>query len=265
MTRPPPKMLFLLPNLFTVSSIFCGLYAIVESMGAAPDRFYRAAVAILFAVVFDSLDGRVARITKTQSDMGIQLDSLADLISFGVAPAVLYWQWALQGFGWIGLALIFVYVTCGALRLARFNVLATSARGPANHFMGLPIPLAAAALASLVLLHHRLGGGGLADQPLVLAVVGLLALLMVSNVPYRSFKKLRIDRTTLALLAVVLAALVFAILMTSFALMLVVVIGGMVALGMAEGLYRLVRRRRSPTAVPDDDEDAPEGEGESAV
>lgn len=265
MTRSPPKMLFLLPNLFTVSSIFCGLYAMVESMGAAPDRFYRAAVAILFAVVFDSLDGRVARITKTQSDMGIQLDSLADLISFGVAPAVLYWQWALQGFGWIGLALIFVYVTCGALRLARFNVLATSARGPANHFMGLPIPLAAAALASLVLLHHRLGGGGLADQPLVLAVVGLLALLMVSNVPYRSFKKLRIDRTTLALLAVVLAALVFAILMTSFALMLVVVIGGMVALGMAEGLYRLVRRRRGPAAVSDDDEETPEGEEESAV
>ena len=128
MTKRPPKVLFILPNLFTVSSIFCGMYAIFQAVGDSPDRFYKAAVAIIFAVLFDSLDGRVARITKTQSDFGIQLDSLADLVSFGVAPAVVMWQWALADFGWLGSAAAFVYVACGAKMRERIASLGSPVR-----------------------------------------------------------------------------------------------------------------------------------------
>jgi len=253
--RKPPKVLFILPNLFTVSSIFCGLYAIFQAVGESPDRFYKAAVAIIFAVLFDSLDGRVARITKTQSDFGIQLDSLADLVSFGVAPALVMWEWALSDYGWLGMAVAFAYVACGALRLARFNVLASNRSGPSSHFVGLPIPLAAISLASLLLLHHRTGGVRLQDEPLVLFVMAALALLMVSNVPYRTFKKLKADRLTIAVVVAVVGGVFFASLMTSFSLMFVVVTGGLISLGLAEGLYGLARRRLSGAAS-----DADEGE-----
>ncbi len=265
MTKPPPKVLFILPNLFTVSSIFCGMYAIFQAVGDAPDRFYKAAVAIIFAVLFDSLDGRVARITKTQSDFGIQLDSLADLVSFGVAPALVMWRWALSDFGWLGFAVAFGYVACGALRLARFNVLATSQSGPSSRFVGLPIPLAAITLASLLMLHYRTGGVRLEGQPLVLVVMGGLALLMVSNFPYRTFKKLRADRLTIGLILAVVGSVVFAGIMTSFSLMFVVVTGGMISLGLAEGLVGLVRRRlMGANADRDVDEDEQEEEEPAA-
>src|SRR5271156_4013796 len=120
------KAMFVLPNLFTVSSIFCGFFAMTLWAGGEErtGRFYQAALAILFAIFFDGFDGRVARLTKTQSEFGVQLDSLADLVSFGVAPALLLYKWALQPLGFWGLFLAFLFTACGALRLARFNVLA---------------------------------------------------------------------------------------------------------------------------------------------
>src|SRR5689334_6823759 len=119
------RAMFVLPNLFTVSSIFCGFYAITLCLDAPePIHLYNAALAIFFGMFFDMADGRVARLTKTQSDFGVQLDSLADVVSFGVAPAVLLWRWALSSLGITGLVIGFIYVACGALRLARFNVLA---------------------------------------------------------------------------------------------------------------------------------------------
>ena len=251
--KRPPKYLFVLPNLFTVSSIFCGLYAILQAISQEPDRFYKAAVAIIFACIFDSADGRVARITKTQSDFGVQLDSLADLISFGVAPAILVYQWALGPFGWLGMMVTFFYVTCGALRLARFNVL--SSDGPSTHFIGLPIPLAAAALAALVMLHYRTGGGVLSRQPLMLAVVTLLAILMVSNVPYRSFKKLRLTPKTTPLIVLLIVGVIFAIFMTSFSHMFVVVTAGAISFGIAEALYLLVRRKLLGLSEAEEDEE----------
>lgn len=266
MKQPPPKALFILPNLFTASSIFCGLYAIFQAIGIADDRFYRASIAILFAVVFDSLDGRVARLTKTQTAFGIQFDSLADLVSFGVAPAVLVYRWSLAGSGWLGLAVAFAYVTCGALRLARFNLLAASPNRSGQHFVGLPIPLAAAWLASLVLLHFRTGGLELASQyqPLALGALAGLAGLMVSSVPYRSFKKLGADRRTLPLLLMLLGGLLFAAWLTSFALMFVLVTTGLVAAGLAQGLVGLARRLFEQTPPQDlettDEEETPEEE-----
>src|SRR5262249_23636579 len=112
------RAMFVLPNAFTVSSIFCGFYAITECLDeSTPIRLYRAAIAIFFGMFFDMFDGRVARLTRTQSDFGVQLDSLADVISFGAAPAVLLWRWALSSLGLLGLVVGFIYVACGALRL----------------------------------------------------------------------------------------------------------------------------------------------------
>src|SRR5437667_7485401 len=128
------KLMFVLPNLFTVSSIFCGVYSITLSAGEPTgDNFYRAAVAIFFGSFFDAFDGRVARLTRTQSEFGVELDSLADVITFGVAPGVLMYRWSLYQLGSAGLFAGFVYVACAALRLARFNVLAAHEPGPSKH------------------------------------------------------------------------------------------------------------------------------------
>src|SRR5438309_11582588 len=121
--RPRPnlrKLMFVLPNLFTVSSIFCGVYSIMLSAGEATgDQLYRAAIAIFFGNFFDAFDGRVARMTKTQSEFGVELDSLADVITFGVAPAILVYKWALFAMGTAGMVVCAIYAACGAIRLAR--------------------------------------------------------------------------------------------------------------------------------------------------
>jgi CDP-diacylglycerol---serine O-phosphatidyltransferase len=200
------KLLFVLPNLFTVSSIFCGFYAITLCAGeATPGHLYQAALAILFAFFFDGCDGRVARLTRTQSEFGVQLDSLADVVSFGVAPALLVYKWALAPLGLVGLAISAAFASCGALRLARFNVLAARphAGGGGCFFVGLPIPLAAGALVSLVITHHVVRGGEVGDgarTPVAAAMVAL-SLLMVSTVRYRTFKDLRPSRRSAAVAA----------------------------------------------------------------
>ncbi|RKH89040.1 CDP-diacylglycerol--serine O-phosphatidyltransferase [Corallococcus sp. AB045] len=204
------KLMFVLPNLFTVTSIFCGFYAITLCSGEAePVQLYQAALAILFAMFFDGFDGRVARLTKTQSDFGMQLDSLADVMSFGAAPALLVYKWALAPMGFWGLFISFAFMACGAMRLARFNVLAmrNPHGGGGGFFVGLPIPLAAGVLVSLIISHHvasqgeALGGG--ARLPVAVAV-GALSLLMVSTVRYRTFKDARPSRKT-ALVFMVMA------------------------------------------------------------
>ncbi|NNB88325.1 CDP-diacylglycerol--serine O-phosphatidyltransferase [Corallococcus exiguus] len=204
------KLMFVLPNLFTVTSIFCGFYAITLCSGEAePVQLYQAALAILFAMFFDGFDGRVARLTKTQSDFGMQLDSLADVMSFGAAPALLVYKWALAPMGFWGLFISFAFMACGAMRLARFNVLAmrNPHGGGGGFFVGLPIPLAAGVLVSLIISHHvasqgeALGDG--ARLPVAVAV-GALSLLMVSTVRYRTFKDARPSRKT-ALVFMVMA------------------------------------------------------------
>jgi len=193
------KMMFVLPNLFTVTSIFCGFYALtLSSADATPSQLYQAALAIFFAMFFDGFDGRVARLTKTQSQFGVELDSLADVISFGVAPGILMYRWALAPLGFLGLFISFAFCACGALRLARFNVLAQLSPhgGASRFFIGLPIPLAAGMLVSLVMAHHGRGGGALeasARVPIA-AVVAVMSLLMVSTVRYRTFKDLRLSK-----------------------------------------------------------------------
>lgn len=186
--RTPIKMrkgIYILPNLFTTGNLFCGFWAIISVF---QDKFFYAAVAILLASVFDVLDGKVARLSGSTSKFGVQYDSLADLVSFGIAPALLAFSWALRPYGKFGWLAAFLFVVCGALRLARFNVQSSS--GEVKYFKGLPIPAAALMIALTILLYIELIETDWVKDIAVLAMIYVLAFLMVSNIRYFSFKEL---------------------------------------------------------------------------
>ena len=183
------QAIYVIPNLLTTGNLFCGLYAILAAFNA---DYMKAAVAILVALIFDVLDGQSARWTKTTSQFGIEYDSLADLVSFGVAPAVLVYAWALSAYGVLGLAVVFAFVGCGALRLARYNVQAATADN--RHFTGLPIPAAAGVLASFMIFNHSLLQLGPEVKPvLILLATFVLAFLMVSTIKYAKFKGMKLQ------------------------------------------------------------------------
>ena len=175
--------IFLLPNLITTAGLFCGFYAIVASMRG---DFESAAIAIFFAAIFDGLDGRVARLTNTSSKFGEEYDSLADMVSFGVAPALVMYSWGLSDLGKFGWSAAFVYVACAALRLARFNTQIDTA--DKNYFTGLASPAAAAVIASTVWVCHDLGWVGESLPIEISVIVSLLTavtgVLMMANFPY---------------------------------------------------------------------------------
>ncbi len=245
------KTLFLLPNLITLSSIFCGFYSMVLSSAAKnEDDFYRAALLIVFAMFFDMLDGRVARMTKTQSAFGLQIDSLADVVSFGAAPALLIYHWTLSQLGLVGMVSSFVFVACGAVRLARFNVLSMDASGaptkPSRYIVGLPIPGAAGILVSLVVANNAVHGAIGAPRYAggILAVTLGLAFLMVSTVRFRSFKDLKLNARTLALVGFVLGTSIVILTQLKPAFVLVWLLGFYVVIGIVESLWALSNRLR---------------------
>ena len=180
---------YLLPNLITTGSLFAGFYAIVAGMDG---RFYAAAWAILVALILDGLDGRIARLTKSTSGFGVQYDSLADLVSFGVAPALLVYLWALKPYKQFGWVAAFLFVVCGALRLARFNV-QTGSMDP-RYFNGLPIPAAAMMVATSIAFYFEIGEWAPDKHIYILVMIYLLSFLMVSNIKYISFKKVELFR-----------------------------------------------------------------------
>ena len=204
-----PRGVYILPNLFTTASIFIGFYAILS---AGQGHFFRAAVCIVVAHICDGIDGRIARLTNTTSAFGVQYDSLADLVAFGVSPAILIYYWALQPFGAWGWLAASLFVVCGALRLARFN--AQAAVSASRDFIGLPIPAAADLLAATVLLYDYFNVPADSSRyVLVPILVYSLALLMVSNVPYYSFKDINVrSRQPFSMLvaAVILVMLIIA-------------------------------------------------------
>jgi len=190
--RPKIKMrrgIYILPNLFTTGNLFCGFWAIISVF---QERFFYAAIAILLAAVFDVLDGKVARLSGATSKFGIQYDSLADLVSFGIAPALLAFSWALREYGKFGWLAAFLFVVCGALRLARFNVQTSS--GEVKYFKGLPIPAAASMIALTILLYLRLIETGWVKDIVILVMIYVLAFLMVSTIRYLSFKELNLAK-----------------------------------------------------------------------
>lgn len=212
--RKRRKGIYILPNLFTLAALFGGFYSVVMAMNG---RFDMAAVGVFCAMVLDSLDGRVARMTNTQSAFGEQMDSLSDMVSFGAAPALIAYEWALQGLGKWGWTAAFVYCACAALRLARFNV--NTGVVDKRYFQGLPSPAAAALVAGFIWLMTELGVRQGEDSWLswsqitwiMFAFTLYAGLTMVTNVPFYSFKDVQMKKSvpfaTIVLIALVIAVI----------------------------------------------------------
>ncbi|MBK9663370.1 MAG: CDP-diacylglycerol--serine O-phosphatidyltransferase [Nitrosomonas sp.] len=181
--------IYLLPNLFTTAALFAGFYAVVQAMN---ENFEYSAIAIFIAMVLDGLDGRVARLTGTQSEFGAEYDSMSDMVSFGVAPALIAYEWALKDMGQWGWIVAFIYCACAALRLARFNT--NIAVVDKRFFQGLPSPAAAALIAGLVWVTINFQVQGNDISWLACIVTLFAALTMVSNIPYYSGKEINLRR-----------------------------------------------------------------------
>lgn len=230
---------YLLPNLLTTAALFSGFYAIVAGMNS---NFEAAAIAIVVAGIFDALDGRVARLTNTSSAFGVEYDSLSDMVSFGLAPALVIFNWGLAPLGKVGWAISFAFTACAALRLARFNTQVGSV--DKSHFVGLSSPPAAGLLAGIVWVGHGIDVGH--ELSLLAAAVTLLAaLLMVSNIKYFSFKTIDFKgRVPFVAILVVVG------LFTLFAIQPAVVLLTMAVLYSASGPAIWIYRRRGRQEPP---------------
>ena len=204
--RKRRKGIYILPNLFTLAALFGGFYAIIMAVNG---RFDQAAIGVFCAMILDSLDGRVARMTNTQSAFGEQMDSLSDMVSFGAAPALISYMWTLKGLGRWGWLAAFVYCSCAALRLARFNV--NTGVVDKRYFQGLPSPAAAALIAGFIWLMTDLGFKGVdklwgVSIPWITFAVALYSgLTMVTNVPFYSFKDLSMKKSVPFVVLVLIA------------------------------------------------------------
>ncbi len=244
---------YLLPSVFTMAALFSGFYAIVA---ATHNRFEAAAIAVFIAMVLDNLDGSVARMTNSQSDFGAELDSLADMVSFGLAPALVMYEWALSSmidYGWywskLGWLAAFIYVSGAAIRLARFNTQRSST--DKRFFQGLASPPAAGIMVSLVWLGVDLGFQG--KQMVYLAIVAtiLCGILMVSRFPYYSFKEFgqqyRIHYTSMIFVTIFLVCIIFDPAKVLFALFTVYLFSGPITTAVSK--IRKMRRRRDHISV----------------
>ena len=201
--RPKRKLrrtIYILPSIFTVGNIFAGFLALIATLNG---EYEKAAIAIGIAVILDGLDGRIARLVNVTSDFGVQLDSLADVISFGIAPAVLVYSWGLEDFGRFARFSAFVFLICGVMRLARFNMQI----GELKHFAGLPIPAAAGFIAATVHFFPEPPDNPL-FKPAVVGATYLTALLMISTIRYPSLKRLNLGHGKSHLVILTLASLV---------------------------------------------------------
>lgn len=202
--------IYLLPNLLTTGNLFCGFYAIIAAQAGFTAY---ACIAIFVAMLLDALDGRVARLTNTESKFGEQYDSLSDIVTFGISPAMLAYSWTLHGLGKVGWMVAFIYAACAALRLARFNaqIEVTDSR----YFTGLPSPAAAALVAGMVwaLTDYGINGDSIIVTCIVAIIVAMAGVLMFSNVRYHSFKKIDLKGRVHFIFMLVIV-LVFAVIFT---------------------------------------------------
>ncbi len=254
------KTLFIVPNLLTAASLFCGVSAILRCIEpeVTTEDIYRSSLLLFYAFIFDLFDGRVARLTRTQSTFGVEFDSLADLISFGVAPAVITYRWILHESGWVGMAVCFVYVAGGAIRLARFNVMARAGKKdetPGKYMLGLPIPMAAGFIVAMVVAARSVGGWpwltehmvtirGIGYPMMMIVIMVSLAVLMVSSVKFRSFKDMKFNAFTITILVITVASSLFLWFKSKPAYILIWLLCAYVALGFGEAVFALSRRGR---------------------
>lgn len=237
--------IYILPNLLTTANMFFGFFSIVYAING---KYILASYAIVAAAIFDLLDGRLARLTRSTSPFGAEYDSLSDLVSFGVAPGLLLFLWALHPYGRIGWLASFLYLACGAMRLARYNVQANVIEKA--YFQGLPIPMAAGIVASAVLAFNELKIEG-ARSPLLLAMTFILSFVMVSNFRYRSFKDIDLKQR-MPFRYLVIALLIFCVVAYRPTLMLFVLFFSYALLGAVFGVMRLGRRSRKHEDEADD-------------
>ena len=229
--------IYVIPNLFTTANLFCGFYSVIASMKG---MYEIAAVAIIIAVVLDGVDGRIARMTHSTSRFGAEYDSLCDLVSFGVAPAIMIYNWSLFSFGKWGWVAAFLFVVCGALRLARFNVQIGIV--DSKVFNGLPIPGGALVLATFVLLFYYLGGEGRYPSVPIMMIVVVVAIFMVSSIKYYSFKDLDYFSRK-PFMSFVMIVLVLAIVAAEPQIMLFTFAFGYSLTGPAYALYTWLRKK----------------------
>ncbi len=258
--KPLRMYIYILPNLVTTCNIFCGFFAMIYTL---KQSYLYAAYAIVAAAIFDTLDGRLARLTRSTSKFGAEYDSLCDVVSFGVAPALLMFNWALQPFGRLGWMACFLFVACGAIRLARFNVQVNIVEK--NYFQGLPIPMAAGIVASAVLAFHELELDAWGNI-LLLCMTILLAFVMVSNFRYRSFKDLDLKERMPFHYLIVGVSILFVVLLHP-EVMLFILFLAYATLGAVFGIFKLgknVRKIKSSVYAPSkvDDPDLVEDDEE---
>lgn len=233
---------YLLPNLFTTANLFAGFFSIVSSMNG---KFEVAAITVFVAMVLDGLDGRVARLTNTQSAFGAEYDSLSDMVAFGLAPALLAYKWALSGLGNVGLTVAFIYAACAALRLARFNT--QIGKVDKRYFIGLASPAAAGVVAGTVWALKDFGVDGVDMPVLVVLLFALLVAaagaLMVSNIKYHSFKDLDL-KGRVPFVAILVVVLVFAVIFSDPPRILLLIFLAYAASGPVQRLLQVRRRTR---------------------
>ena len=235
--------IYLLPNLFTTAALFAGFFSVVSAIN---HRFEEAAIAIFIAMVLDGLDGRIARLTGTQSDFGAEYDSLADMVSFGIAPAMVVYVWSLSSFGKFGWPPAFLYTACAALRLARFNTQLGVA--DKRYFQGLASPAAAATVAGLIWFATEYELAPLDMRWVAMVVTVIAALLMVSRLRYRSFKDFDFRDRVPFVFAVVVALAFFAVAFKPAAMLFLVAVAYAASgpIGTAIQLRRRRRERQQP-------------------
>ncbi|MBW1841465.1 MAG: CDP-diacylglycerol--serine O-phosphatidyltransferase [Deltaproteobacteria bacterium] len=245
--------IYILPNIFTSINLFFGFYAVIASING---KFVAGSVAILIGVMFDILDGKIARATNTTSKFGIEYDSLADLVSFGLAPGLMIYLWALKPLGRLGWLAGFLFMACGALRLARFNSQVGTVSS--DYFVGLPIPAGAGMAATTVLFCHKFGIAGKVNPILILVMLYTLSFLMVSTIKYNSFKKPELFRKmNFNVLVAAILILIFIAAQPSIALFLLglayVTSGPFVAIRQ----YKKARRKKTEDLKAEDHSSSP--------
>lgn len=247
--KQPKKGVYLVPNTLTLCGMFCGFYAIMSSING---NFLHAAWAILLANIFDGLDGWIARMTGTTTRFGVELDSLSDLVAFGVAPSVMVYKWALMPFGRLGWAAAFLFVACGALRLARFNVQAGSSSSKA--FKGMPIPGAASILSSVIIFYyadpfnfHWEGLPGKSVMYLLLTII--LAMLMVSTFRFHGIKEVDFREKKPFWMLIVFVLILFVMLIHPSSAIFVFAMAYLIW-GIIENIILFVRKQRQKREQP---------------
>jgi CDP-diacylglycerol--serine O-phosphatidyltransferase len=243
------KTYYILPNLFTLSNVLSGFISIsLSASGQGGTDLYLAALAICFGFFFDTFDGRVARLTKTQTDLGRDLDSLSDVVTFGAAPALLVYKWGLSSFGRLGILIAGLFMCGGAMRLARFNVLSrreelAGKKDPGKYTLGLTIPAAASVVVFMVLVTHNAGKFKQISQGLVAAVVLALSYLMVSRIRFRSFKDVRLTKKTFGVVLLVAGCwIAMRLNRVHDAFIFLALISAYIALGLSEEILFFRRR-----------------------